>query len=242
MRDEDLSASGPRSTRRRFLIASGSAGPALLIGAAARADDEEEREVTATEDLMREHGILRRALLLYSEAAARLRADAAAFDPRALAPAATLFQDFGETYHERMLEEQHVFPTVKSAGGPAAALVDVLEAQHRRGREITAYILGAAQRGKLAGGDAATLATTLDAMVRMYRAHAAREDTVVFPAWKAALPEKRIEELGEEFEKIERRQFGGDGFDLARDRIEAAERALGIEDLGRFTAPPPGRA
>jgi hemerythrin-like domain-containing protein len=210
----------------------------MLLGAGARGA-EEEREVTAVEDLMREHGILRRALILYSEAAARLRTSAADVDPRALVQTATLFQEFGEDYHERKLEEQNVFPEVKRAGGPAAALVDVLEAQHRRGREITASILSIAKRGKVAGADAAPLAGTLDAMVRMYRAHAAREDTVVFPAWKAALPQSRIEDLGEEFEKIERRQFGGDGFDLARDRIAMAERALGIDDLGRFTAPAP---
>jgi hemerythrin-like domain-containing protein len=228
-------------TRRRFLIATSAAGPALLLGGRARADDEE-REVTATEDLMREHGILRRALLLYSESAARLRADARNLDLRAIEQTAMLFQEFGETYHERMLEEQHVFPEVKRAGGPAAALVDVLESQHRRGREITAYILATAKRGKLDAGAAATLAATLDGMARMYRAHTAHEDTVVFPAWKAALPQSRIEELGEEFEDIEHRQFGGDGFDLARDRIAAAERALGLDDLGAFTAPAPPAA
>ena len=44
----------------------------------------EEIEVTATEDLMREHGILRRALLVYQESATRLRQDATSVPPEVL--------------------------------------------------------------------------------------------------------------------------------------------------------------
>ena len=43
-----------------------------------------EKEVTAAEDLMREHGILRRALIVYSEAAVRLRKNLSDFPPEAL--------------------------------------------------------------------------------------------------------------------------------------------------------------
>src|SRR5688500_15262232 len=43
--------------------------------------ESEEKEVTASEDLMREHGILRRALIVYSEAAVRLRKNAADVPP-----------------------------------------------------------------------------------------------------------------------------------------------------------------
>jgi hypothetical protein len=41
-------------------------------------------QVTATEDLMREHGILRRALLVYQESAVKLRQDDTAFPAEAL--------------------------------------------------------------------------------------------------------------------------------------------------------------
>ena len=47
--------------------------------------------VTANEDLMREHGILRRILVVYRETAARLRAGAAGFDVGAVGDAAKLF-------------------------------------------------------------------------------------------------------------------------------------------------------
>jgi hypothetical protein len=47
--------------------------------------------------------------------------------------------------------------------------------------------------------------------------------------------------MGELFEEIEHRTFGKDGFDDAVDKIEAIERAFGLE-LAQFTAPPPPKA
>jgi hemerythrin-like domain-containing protein len=197
-----------------------------------------EKDVGAVEDLMREHGVLRRALLVYQESATKIRNDAAAVDAGALHRAAKLFQTFGEDYHERKLEEAYIFPRVKSAGGPAAAYIDTLLAQHQRGREITQYILTQTASGKLAG-DTQGFARALDAFVLMYENHAAREDTIVFPAWKAALSEHELDELGDKFEDIERKQFGGDGFDTAVAEIGAIETALGYSDLSQFTAPSP---
>lgn len=229
----------PNLTSTRRLILSGAAGVGLAVaGGRARADEPDE-DVSATEDLMREHGILRRVLIVYSEAAAKLRRDAATVDARAIAAAATLFRDFGEGYHERLLEEQHVFPEIRKSGNKAAALLDVLEAQHRRGREITDYVLATTQRGSIGGTSAPSLAAALEGMVRMYRSHAATEDTIVFPAWKTTLSRHDLDERAEEFEKIEHAQFGGDGFDIARDKIADVERALGLESLSSFTADRP---
>src|SRR6266487_3285361 len=88
-------------------------------------------EVTATEDLMREHGVLRRALLVYSAAAIKLRSSPAAVAPDALQKTAKLFRAFGEEYHEKKLEETHIFPALKNANSPAAAYVGLLTAQHQ---------------------------------------------------------------------------------------------------------------
>src|SRR6266481_5408262 len=51
-------------------------------------------EVNATEDLMREHGVLRRCLLVYQETVAKLRGNAAAVPPDALQKTAKLFRTF----------------------------------------------------------------------------------------------------------------------------------------------------
>jgi hemerythrin-like domain-containing protein len=194
----------------------------------------DEKEVGAVEDLMREHGVLRRALLVYAETIPKLRSDAASLDASALNQTAKLFHDFGEEYHERKLEEAYIFPRIKQAGGPAAGYVDTLLAQHQRGREITQYILSATAGGHVA--DAEPLARAFEGFVLMYQNHTAREDTILFPAWKDALSGHELEELGEKFEDIEKAQFGGDGFDKAVKQIGDIEQSLGFADLVQFTA------
>ena len=232
--------------RRTALIAMAGAATAglALSGCAKRDDDKEGKEssageggVTANEDLMREHGVLRRILVVYREVAPKLVAKASSVDAAALATAAKLFQAFGERYHEQLLEEQHIFPIVRKAGGEAASLIDPLLAQHARGREITTYILERTKSGQVGSGEAERLANTLTGFARMYEPHASREDTIVFPAFKKAVGTKAYEDLGEQFEDIERREFGGDGFEMAVGQVAEIEQRLGVADLSAFTAP-----
>ena len=201
--------------------------------------EEETLEVTATEDLMREHGILRRALLVYQESVVKLRQDAASVPPDALEKVANLFRVFGEEYHERKLEEVYIFPTVKKAPGIAASYIDVLSQQHTRGREITDYVLSITKADRIASNSVEPLAKALEAFVRMYEHHAAIEDTVIFPAWKSAIGQTELDDLGEKFEEIEHEQFGGDGYDIALKRMEEIESSLGLSNLEMFTAPAP---
>lgn len=84
------------------------------------------------------------------------------------------------------------------------------------------------------------MARTLTAFSRMYGPHAAREDTVIFPAFKKAVGAKGYDELGDQFEDIERKEFGGDGFDMAVAKVADVEQRLGIADLAAFTAPTVG--
>ena len=238
-------------TRRGFLVLTATAGSAwflssgtrnraaaLQVTASERGAEPPGDEVTANEDLMREHGVLRRALLVYAEAAARLRRDPASVPPAALQDTARLFRSFGEEYHEKKLEEAFIFPAVRQAGGATASYPDLLVAQHRRGREITDYVLAATRDTKL-GANAGVLAGALDGFVRMYQHHAAREDTIVFPAWRRAISDAQYEEMGEKFEAIEHEMFGADGFADAVRRIGDIETSLGLADLAQFTAPPP---
>jgi hemerythrin-like domain-containing protein len=196
-------------------------------------------EVTAAEDLMREHGILRRALLVYQESAVRLRQDTDSVPLDVLEKAAKLFQVFGEDYHEKKLEEVYIFPALKKAPSAATAYVDVLLLQHARGREITEYLLSVSAADRIPSNSVEPLAKALESFVRMYEHHAAIEDTVVFPAWKAAVGGNELDALGEKFEEIEHEQFGDDGFEAALKRMEEIEQSLGLSNLDMFTAPAP---
>jgi hemerythrin-like domain-containing protein len=235
------------SARRQWLTVIGGASAGLVLTGCIKGSTENNEnkkdenakggEVTATEDLMREHGVLRRALLVYSAVASKLRNNGSNISPDALQRTAKLFRTFGEEYHEKKLEEAYIFPAVKNAGGPAAALPDILTAQHNRGREITDYIIALTNSGKLSGATE-PLAGALESFVLMYRNHAAREDTIIFPAWKQTLTAKQLDEIGDKFEEIEQQQFGKDGYEDAVKQIGDIEGTLGLADLAQFTAPP----
>jgi hemerythrin-like domain-containing protein len=194
-----------------------------------------EKKVEANEDLMREHGVLRRALLVYRAAALRLGSDPAGVPAEALLKTARLFRTFGEDYHERKLEETYIFPVVRKLKGPAASYPDVLQLQHDRGRELTDYVISVTKSGRIASGNAMPLARALDAFELMYEHHTAREDTIVFTAWKESLSDKAYKEMSERFEKIEKQTFGHDGFDDAVHQMDQVERELGISDISQFT-------
>ena len=204
-----------------------------------KASGEKEPEVTATEDLMREHGVILRALLVYYEVVPKLRQDPHSVDVSALWLTAQLFRTFGEDYHERMLEEQHIFPLIRKQGAELKRYADILTAQHQRGREITDYILAHTGKVKMSWQGAESLAKVLDSFVLMYQNHAAREDTIVFPAWKKNFSDKQLDEIGDQFEDIEHKMFGKDGFEDAEKKISDIEGKLGFADLAQFTPPAP---
>ncbi len=232
------------SRRGAIVLAAGAGALSLAGGGAALAvapfpsDENPAENVSATEDLMREHGVLRRTLNVYSEVAIRLQARRPQIDAAALLDAARLFREFGEDYHEAMLEEQHVFPELGKSGGANEKLVAVLLSQHQRGREITDYIFRVASRGSVRG-DAKPLARALASMARMYDAHAAWEDTAAFPAWKAALSKDRLDELAKKFEDIEHETFGKDGFEQAVARNRKNRASLWARRSGRIHRPLP---
>jgi hemerythrin-like domain-containing protein len=189
-------------------------------------------DVTPPEDLMREHGLLNRILLIY-EAAMRRFAGNESFDAAVIAQAAQVVRDFVEDYHERN-EEQQLFPRFRKAG-QLVDLVDVLYQQHQAGRRLTENILKLAPRSGAPGDDRQSLIESMRLFIAMYRPHEAREDTVLFPKFRSVVSVDEFEAIAEDFEKDEHRKFGEDGFEKMVDRVAGLERALGIYDLAKFT-------
>jgi hemerythrin-like domain-containing protein len=224
-----------KHTRRQFVRGLPAFGTIAVLGNSlsvlAEPKPKEEEEVSTNEDLMREHGILKRVLLAYDEIIRRIGANQD-FPPQAVTDGATIISKFIEEYHEK-LEEEHLFPRFRKAG-KLVPLVDTLLKQHQAGRRVTERVLAAAsslktpdERNRLAGD--------LEAFNRMYAPHEAREDTVLFPELHKIVSPHEYDALGEQFESIERKTFGGDGFDIYLDKVEALEKQLGIYDLNQFT-------
>jgi hemerythrin-like domain-containing protein len=230
------------SRRRHFLAAGGTwAVASAVLGAPADGDSHAERadaradEVSPPEDLMREHGVLRRILLIYDEILWRRMAHDQDFPAEVLSGSAAIVRGFVEDYHEK-LEEEYVFPRFRAAG-KQIELVDTLVTQHRAGRVLTDVVLQRANERALKDpGDRAKIMASLRLFARMYRPHAAREDTVLFPALRAVVSSHEFDALGEEFEDKERELFGQEGFQGVVERVAGLERKLGIYDLADFTA------
>lgn len=226
-----------RASRRAFLGEAAVGATALLVGCGERGGErggDEAEEVSPPEDLMREHGVLNRILLIYEEGIRRLESPGGELPVHVLDSAAGIVRTFVEDYHEK-LEETQLFPRFERAG-TLTELVSTLRAQHDAGRRLTdevrALLAGA---GPADDASRAALAGTLRSFIRMYRPHEAREDTVLFPAIRSIVSPHEFAALGEDFERQEHELFGEDGFERIVDEVAGLERELGIHDLAQFT-------
>lgn len=196
---------------------------------------EEIEDVTINEDLMREHGILNRCLLIYEEIAKRID-EGRSFSSFALLNTALVIREYLENHHEKM-EEQFIFPRLEEAN-VLTDITAILREQHKVGRGLTDYIIAAANPGNLAlPNQKQKLSACLGYYVRMFRPHEAREGTVIFPAFKNLVTEEEYKEIGEECERIEHEHFGEGAFENMVMLIETIEKQLGIYQLDQFTSP-----
>jgi hemerythrin-like domain-containing protein len=237
-----------RRSKRNLLqlgsvIVAGIAAPALFIGpASARKEGagqklkesvtKKEEQVTPPEDLMREHGVIDRVLLLY-EAGIRKFDSREDFDPGLIIQSAEIIRDFINDYHEKS-EEIHVFPRFRNAG-QMVELVDTLLRQHEAGRNITQTIIRLAPASGNNSDDRRQLVASMQSFITMYRPHAAREDTDLFPKLERLVSSHEYDAMAEEFEKEEHRRFGEDGFEKVAARVAQLEQQMGIHDLDQFT-------
>src|SRR5437870_11482894 len=167
------------------------AGAGLLRGAKdEKQSEEKEIEVGPPEDLMREHGVLKRVLLIYGEALRRLDAKQD-FPPDALADAAGIIRSFIEDYHEK-LEEDFLFPRFEKAN-QLVDLVKVLRMQHQAGRRVTDITLRFANLQSLKNdSERAQLIASMQQFISMYNPHEAREDTVSSPHFAKSFPRMNL--------------------------------------------------
>ncbi len=236
--------------RREFFRVSAVAGSGLLVAVASPAWGEDpdnakatsegdkpagnsEEEVSPAEDLMREHGVLKRVMLVYDEMLRRWDAKQEV-PPETLAAAASIIRQFVEDYHEK-LEENYLFPRFEKAN-KLTDLVKTLKDQHQAGRKVTDVILQRANLQALKDpAQRAQVVVAIREFNRMYAPHEAREDTVLFPAFRGIVSANEYDSLGEDFEKKENELFGDDGFEKMVDKVAVIEKQLGIYELSQFT-------
>lgn len=245
--DSEKLVEGTPYSRRRFLV-NGAASMAVfsaLTGQITFAKDphakdkaaahkEEEDEATPLEDLMHEHGVLNRLLLVFDEIDRRL-VSGHDYSAAPLIAAATIMRDYMEAHHES-IEEEFIFPHLAKDKLYSEIVATLLD-QHKAGNDLTKSFLSKAAAGNsLSDGEKSILAKDLKAYVRMFRSHEAWEDTVIYPAFRRALGRRKYREFGEEIERVEHERFGEEGFDEIVAKVASIEKELGIYNLAQFTA------
>jgi hemerythrin-like domain-containing protein len=206
------------------------AGVTLLTGCDNKKG--EDKDVSPPEDLMQEHGLLNRVLLIYDFCKVKLIKQES-FAANAISDAAGIIKTFVEDYHERQ-EEDYLFTRFKKAN-QLTDLVDVLLQQHQAGRKVTAQILQLSKQATRTDNENQRLIELFTLFNTMYRPHEAREDTILFPAFRKLVSQHEYDSLGEEFENNEHKLFGEDGFETMVGKVESIEKQLGIYELSQFT-------
>ncbi|MDB5209267.1 MAG: Hemerythrin cation binding domain protein [Sediminibacterium sp.] len=223
--------------RRKFIYdglkataITGIIGMGLLAGCKEEEDDE--KKVSPPEDLMQEHGLLNRVLLIYDTCRTQLINKQPSAD-EALLNAAGIIRTFVEDYHEKQ-EEDYLFPRFEKAG-QLTDLVALLRIQHKAGRDVTDQIVQLAKSRTKIEAEIQKLIERLGAFNTMYRPHESREDTILFPAFRKLVSQHEYDSLGEEFEKNEQKLFGKEGFEHMVEKVANIEKSLNIFELAQFT-------
>lgn len=192
-----------------------------------------EEEIPPTEDLMREHGVLNRLLLIYEEVICIIDRHTT-FPTDILLQTTHIMQSFIEQYHEK-LEEEYIFPLFEK-NNRELSLIRTLKEQHSKGRKLTSDMRKKLLRSRrITPRNQRNIKKLLQIFIKMYRPHEAREDTVLFPQVRSLLSEEEFKKLGELFEDREHALFGPNGFETIVEQVAEIEKMLGIYALDKFT-------
>jgi hemerythrin-like domain-containing protein len=206
--------------------------PSTSSGEKEEKEEGEGQEVSPPEDLMQEHGVLNRILLIYDNCRIHL-INKESFSIEAITNAAGIVRSFVEDYHEKQ-EENYLFPRFEKAN-QLTDLVQTLRQQHQAGRNVTDQIIQLSKSATRTDTETQKLIQLLASFNTMYRPHEAREDTVLFPAFRKLVSKNEYDSLGEEFEENEHKLFGEDGFDSMVNKVAGIEKSLDIYELAQFT-------
>jgi len=182
--------------------------------------------VSPVQDLMLEHGVLRRILLIYRHFIKTLSRGDTSNLPL-LQRAAQMVNFFIENYHEK-IEEMYLFPVFKKKG-LEKSLIDELENEHELGRGMTQEILS---QLSLSEPDIKWIISRLTKYVDFYEKHSAEEDTIIFPQFQDLISRPAYENLGKLMETSEDFLFGKDGVESMLLEVSSIEKELGLKDHG----------
>jgi hemerythrin-like domain-containing protein len=209
------------------------AGTTLVLGQAAWSQAREtvpRNELTPMEDLVRQHALAGRVLMVYQMVLGRTSGVGMSPPPQAIGTAAGMVRSFVEDYHVR-LEEEHLFPLMQKTGR-MKELINVLREQHAAGRRLTDVILQTTSGGT---PRMEVLSRNIMAYLNMIGPHTAYEETVLYPQIRTALPDREYEQLQRTLAEAGRKKLGPEGFNGLLQKVTDLEKSVGVTSLAQFT-------
>lgn len=187
-------------------------------------------DITAVEDLMREHSILDGIMLIYEDVIHKLSQGHNNRLLKLVQVCATIVKHFIEDYHEQT-EEKYVFPLLVK-NNIEVELINELIQQHRISRLITRQIYHLAKDCK----NVSKLIRYIQLFVKMYRVHENKEDLIVFQKFRKMLSEHEYKKMSELFENEEQSvllpQYQ---YKEVKEMMDIMMKELGIFDLSKIT-------
>lgn len=194
---------------------------------------ERSMSVSAPEALSREHGMLTRLLLaidnVVNNAIEDRNTDLSPINSASRAIQAVVAD------HHMAFEEQNIYPRMEQIDY-LNSMTETLEGQHDDARVINKMVLDMTRGGKVKGKselDELTLLTK--SFKEMITAHAAWEETVIFPAMYDLLSERDMSDINKKFLEAEQKLLGNKGIVEIYRNIDDIEEAAGTHDLSMFT-------
>lgn len=183
------------------------------------------------EVLMAQHSVLRRALLIYEECIRRLTNNED-FDHELIVETTDVINKVIINLHAP-LEKAFIFPRFEKSE-KYSKMAQILDEQHNAAGKVANEILKYSNKEFLTYPENKNEFISFFRMaIRVFRPHIDREDTEMFREFKDFITVEEYYALGDRFIGLEESKFGG--LKNMVNRIEAVEKALGINDLDSFT-------
>jgi hemerythrin-like domain-containing protein len=189
-------------------------------------------KMSPTEELAVEHGQLTRILLAMDN---MLRGSASV--PKAnLGPINQACKMIRQSVvdHHMKIEEEHVYPRFEDTD--LADCASTLKTQHIEARKLLAHMESLAKSGTLRDrSEMEELKRTFNDFKDMITAHAAFEETVLFPSMEGTWSQKDLDNLREIQEEDEKKLMGDDAAKKTFEMITSLESSYGVTGLRDYT-------
>jgi hemerythrin-like domain-containing protein len=189
-------------------------------------------KLSPTEELDVEHGQLTRILLAMDNV---LRSEGSI--PKAnLGPInqACMLIKQAVVEHHMKIEEEDIYPRFE--GTDLADFASALKSQHIEGRKLLARMDSLSKTGAVRDrSEMDELKRVFNDFKDMMTAHAAWEETVLFPVMEGTWSEDDLNDLRETQEKDEKKLLGKDAVEKLNSMLMSVEAACGVNDVRDFT-------